>query len=183
MNAMVPGLSGGKMSSSDPNTKIDFLDSPEAVRKKIKLAFCEEGNTTENGVLAFIESVLIPITQMRLEREKGQTQASAVEGQDSSESQKSAVPPGTVFTIDRDEKWGGPTHYSAFADLKTDFAAKNVHPGDLKTAVAKGINGLLDPIRKSFAENEDWQRIAALAYPDPNAKPEKKKKKVSLERL
>ena len=52
MNAMVPGLSGGKMSSSDPNSKIDFLDPPEVVRRKIKAAFCEEGNTAENGVLA-----------------------------------------------------------------------------------------------------------------------------------
>ncbi|THH14200.1 hypothetical protein EW146_g6115, partial [Bondarzewia mesenterica] len=43
MNAMVPGLAGGKMSSSDPDSKIDFLDPPEVVRRKIKKAFCEEG--------------------------------------------------------------------------------------------------------------------------------------------
>jgi tyrosyl-tRNA synthetase len=34
MNAMVPGLAGGKMSASDPKSKIDFLDSSEEVRKK-----------------------------------------------------------------------------------------------------------------------------------------------------
>ena len=68
MNAMVPGLAGGKMSASDPNSKIDFLDSAEVVRKKISKAFCEEGNTTENGILAFLQAVLIPISQLRLEK-------------------------------------------------------------------------------------------------------------------
>ena len=53
MNKMVPGLTGGKMSSSEPNSKIDFLDPPDVVKRKIKSAFCEEGNVAENGVLAF----------------------------------------------------------------------------------------------------------------------------------
>ncbi|KAG6373707.1 hypothetical protein JVT61DRAFT_6381 [Boletus reticuloceps] len=53
---MVPGLMGGKMSSSDP----DFLDPPEVVKRKIKRAFCEEGNVIENGLLAFAKAVLIP---------------------------------------------------------------------------------------------------------------------------
>jgi tryptophanyl-tRNA synthetase len=42
MNAMVPGLGGGKMSASDPNSKINPLEAPEVVKKKIKGAFCEE---------------------------------------------------------------------------------------------------------------------------------------------
>ncbi|KAJ7167401.1 tyrosine tRNA ligase [Mycena crocata] len=56
MNAMVPGLAGGKMSSSDPNSKIDFVDAPEVVRKKIKAAFCEEGKVADNGILSFVEA-------------------------------------------------------------------------------------------------------------------------------
>jgi tyrosyl-tRNA synthetase len=57
MNPMVPGLGGGKMSVSDPNSKIDLLDTPEVVKKKIKAAFCEEGNIEENGVLSFVGAV------------------------------------------------------------------------------------------------------------------------------
>ncbi|KAF6752394.1 tyrosyl-tRNA synthetase [Ephemerocybe angulata] len=68
MNAMVPGLGGGKMSASDPNSKIDLLEAPEVVKKKIKLAFCEEGNIEENGVLAFVGAVIIPVSQLRKER-------------------------------------------------------------------------------------------------------------------
>ena len=70
MNAMVPGLAGGKMSSSDPDSKIDFLDTPDAVRRKIKKAFCEEGNVADNGVLAFVRAVVIPVSVMRIERAK-----------------------------------------------------------------------------------------------------------------
>ena len=36
MNPMVPGLQGGKMSASDPDSKIDVLDTPDAVRRKLK---------------------------------------------------------------------------------------------------------------------------------------------------
>lgn len=58
MNPMVPGLAGGKMSSSEEDSKIDLLDTPAAVKKKLKKAFCEPGNVTENGVLAFVKHVL-----------------------------------------------------------------------------------------------------------------------------
>jgi tyrosyl-tRNA synthetase len=64
---MVPDLADGKLSSSDPNSKIEFLDTAEMVRKKIKLAFCEEGNVVDNSLLAFVEAVPIPTSQMRLE--------------------------------------------------------------------------------------------------------------------
>ncbi|KFM77047.1 Tyrosine--tRNA ligase, cytoplasmic, partial [Stegodyphus mimosarum] len=57
MNPMVPGLTGGKMSSSLEDSKIDLLDSPATVKKKLKKAFCEPGNLEENGVLAFVKYV------------------------------------------------------------------------------------------------------------------------------
>lgn len=182
MNPMVPGLSGGKMSSSDPNSKIDFLDPPEVVRRKIKGAFCEEGNTTDNGVLAFVQAVLIPISQLRLERLRGETGADSEEGQNASGDQRpfalDDAPENTVFSIYRKEEYGGSLHYQSFEQLEQDFAEKKLHPKDLKTAVADAIVRLLEPIRKAFEEDEEWQKVEKLAYPDPNAKPEKKKKKV-----
>ncbi|KAJ7334771.1 tyrosine tRNA ligase [Mycena albidolilacea] len=175
MNAMVPGLAGGKMSSSDPNSKIDFLDGPDVVKKKIKAAFCEEGNVAENGILAFIEAVLIPISQLRLENiKKG---GSILEkGGDLKPFASDDAPEGTVFSIERDEKFGGSTHYACYEDLKNDFAEKKLHPKDLKATVVDALNRLLDPIRKAFAEDEEAQKIEKLAYPDPNAKEKKVKK-------
>lgn len=181
MNAMVPGLAGGKMSASDPNSKIDFLDSAEVVRKKISKAFCEEGNTIENGILAFLQAVLIPISQLRLEKLCGKKAGDEPEGAvgDQKPFASEDAPEGTVFTIELDAKDGGGfRHYATFEEIEKDFADKKLFPKVLKTAVADAINKLLDPIRKSFEENEEWQEALKLAYPDPNAKPEKKKKKV-----
>ncbi|XP_028819300.1 tyrosine--tRNA ligase, cytoplasmic isoform X1 [Denticeps clupeoides] len=61
MNPMVPGLTGGKMSSSEEESKIDLLDSKEDVKKKLKKAFCEPGNIENNGVLSFVKHVLFPL--------------------------------------------------------------------------------------------------------------------------
>ena len=180
MNPMVPGLGGGKMSSSDPNSKIDFLDPPEVVRRKIKSAFCEEGNVEENGVISFVEAVLIPISQLRLERLHGDTGADSEEGQEAVGDQTpfalEGAPEGTVFSIFRKEEYGGSLHYKSAQELKDDFAAKKLHPKDLKTAVADAIVKLLTPIREAFEASEEWKEVEKLAYPDPNAKPEKKKK-------
>ncbi|TCD67706.1 hypothetical protein EIP91_012002 [Steccherinum ochraceum] len=181
MNPMVPGLGGGKMSSSDPNSKIDFLDPPATIRKKIKSAFCEEGNSENNGVLSFVEAVLIPISQLRIERLEGKTGADSEEGQNATGEQRpfaeEGAPEGTVFSITRKEEFGGSLHYKTFQEMKDDFSAKKLHPKDLKIAVAEAIVKLLEPIQKTFEESEEWKEIEKLAYPDPNAKPDKKKKK------
>lgn len=185
MNAMVPGLAGGKMSSSDPDSKIDFLDAPDAIRRKIKKAFCEEGNVAENGVLAFVEAVLIPISELRLERaaiNPANPDGSNGGAEESAEDQKPFVsegaPTGTVFSVSRDEKYGGPMHFSTYDALKEAFEKRDVHPKDLKGAVADALVSLLAPIRKRFEENREWQEVTELAYPSPV--PEKKKKKVRL---
>merc|ERR1719445_1871678 len=61
MNPMVPGLTGSKMSSSEADSKIDLLDSPADIKKKLKKAFCEPGNITDNGVLSFCKFVIFPV--------------------------------------------------------------------------------------------------------------------------
>ena len=50
MNPMVPGLQGG------PDSKIDLLETADAVRKKLRKAYETEGN----GILSFTEFVLLP---------------------------------------------------------------------------------------------------------------------------
>ncbi|KAF5335682.1 hypothetical protein D9611_009679 [Ephemerocybe angulata] len=178
MNAMVPGLGGGKMSASDPNSKIDLLEAPEVVKKKIKLAFCEEGNIEENGVLAFVGAVIIPVSQLRKER----IEAAKAAGKPTDALPKPFVvegaPEDAVFSIYRDEKWGGSSHYKSFAEIQQDFKDKKIHPGDLKTAVTNGINELLKPIRAAYEASKEWQEVEALAYPKAVAPVKKKKEKV-----
>merc|ERR1712131_339843 len=62
MNPMVPGLTGSKMSSSEVDSKIDLQDPPSQIKKKLKKAFCEEGNIENNGPLAFTKHVLFGVS-------------------------------------------------------------------------------------------------------------------------
>ena len=65
MNPMVPGLAGGKMSASDPDSKIDVLDAPEVVRKKLKKAQAAPKEVEGNGVISFVEYVLLPVSSLK----------------------------------------------------------------------------------------------------------------------
>lgn len=197
MNRIVPGLQkGGKMSSSDPKSKIDFLDSPADVKKKIKGAFCEEGNVEENGVLAFFKAVAIPISQLKLR----------VAG--ASPFVEDGAPEGTVVSIKRDEKWGGNLHFASFEDMESQFAEKKLHPSDLKSGMVSpallcpararphlvltpgllpsppphlysrqtdAVNLLLAPFQEAYNNDQEFRDIEALAYP-VEAPPEKKVK-------
>lgn len=138
MNKMLGGLTGSMMSSSDPNSKIDLLDSPKQVEKKFKAAFCEEGSTEKNPILEFIKIVLIPINELSTGRK--------------------------AFKISRPEKYRGNTIYESYDFLEKAFAAKEIHPSDLKKSTADALNSLLDPIRKEF-ESEERQELFKKAYP------------------
>ncbi|KAJ2552442.1 Tyrosine--tRNA ligase cytoplasmic [Coemansia sp. RSA 1933] len=152
MNPMVPGLQGAKMSSSDPDSKIDLLDTSKSVKSKINKSFCEEGNIETNGVLMFVKYVLFPISSLRDSKPE--------------------------FVVERPEKFGGNSVFNDYESLERDFADKKVHPGDLKNSVSSAINSLLDPIREYF-EQPEMQKLLAEAYPAPKAapKPVKQKKK------
>ena len=54
------------------------------------------------------------------------------------------------FVVERPDKFGGNVEYDNYEDIEKDFVAKKLHPMDLKQAVAREINVLLDPIRKKF---------------------------------
>lgn len=170
MHAMVPGLTCGKMSSSVPDSKIEFLDSAEAVREKIERAVCEPGNVDRNGVLAILKACVIPVSELRVERMQGKTGANSVEGQGALGDQRpfasEDAPEGTIFTVALDD--GEFRHYKFYDEVEKDYAEGILRPNALKTAVAAAINKLLDPVRKAFADNEEWQNIEKLAYPDRN---------------
>lgn len=137
MNPMVPGLTGAKMSSSEDESKIDLLDSPANVKKKLKKAFCEPGNIENNGVLSFVKHVVFPLFKE-----------------------------GEQFVVPRSADNGGDIYYATFDVLEKAFAAQDLHPGDLKTGVESYINRLLEPIRKTF-EDPKLKALSQKAYPAP----------------
>lgn len=152
MNPMVPGLTaGGKMSASDPNSKIDLTDEPAQVKKKISKAYAAPGIVEGNGLLGFLEHVVLPISDIRTGKPE--------------------------FTVNRDEKWGGPVTYSTIEEIKADYAAEKLSPADLKIGMVDAINSILKPIRDELLSTPDFLELEKKAYP-PVEEPKKKKTKV-----
>ena len=120
MNPMVVGLGGDKMSSSDPNSKIDILDTAKQVQKKLNKAHCIEGEAKDNFFIDFSRIVLFPWLKDINEK----------------------------FIIERDEKYGGQIVYDSYDALVDAFSKKELHPADLKMGVAAYVNRFLEPIRK-----------------------------------
>ncbi|AEO64585.1 uncharacterized protein THITE_63335 [Thermothielavioides terrestris NRRL 8126] len=150
LNPMVPGLHGGKMSSSDPDSKIDLLDPPETVAKKIKKAVAAPQVVEENGLLAFIEFVLLPAARLRGSGE---------------------------FRVDRERDGLEPLVYTDIEKIREDYKSDVLTPQLLKPAVARDLNALLAPIQEAFQANKEWQEIAEKAYPPPPKKEKKVKNK------
>ncbi|CAO1621534.1 unnamed protein product [Parajaminaea phylloscopi] len=177
MNPMVPGLKGSKMSASDHASKIDFLDDADSIRSKIKSAVCEPKSTPEqgNGVLAFARAVLFPIARLRIEMADSRTSHEGLAEKFVADD----APEGTLFSISRPEKFGGGyVNFATYASLEETFTSGDLHPADLKKAVAEALVKLLAPVRKAFETDEEFRRIEALAYPKEEvaAKPKKVKK-------
>ncbi|KAK3370381.1 hypothetical protein B0H63DRAFT_486891 [Podospora didyma] len=147
LNPMVPGLQGSKMSSSDPDSKIDLLDLPEVVARKIKKAEAAPKVTEGNGLIGFTEFVLLPAAELR----------------------------GGKFTVLRERDGLEPLVYSDIAQLKADYENDVLTPQLLKPAISAALNELLVPINAAFQASKEWQEITLKAYP-PEEKKKKIKK-------
>ncbi|KAM0435086.1 hypothetical protein ACHAPT_003175 [Fusarium lateritium] len=147
LNPMVAGLNGNKMSSSDENSKIDLLDSPDAVTKKIRKAECVPKVVEGNGVLALVEYVLLPASGL-----------------------KTGV---REFKVERRD--AEPLVYSDIKQMQEDYTNDLLTPQMLKHAVAQGLIDIMTPIQADFQASQEWQELTLKAYPPP-VKKEKKVK-------
>jgi len=127
MTPLVPSLSSsGKMSASDPSSKIDLIEKTADIKSKLNKAYCPEKETENNGVMAFMKYVVM------------------VKKQDNKEK----------FVIERPEKFGGNISFSTFDELEKNYKEGKLHPMDLKNSLAKEIDLMLAPIRKEFEGKE-----------------------------
>lgn len=151
MNSMVPSLgAGAKMSASDPDSKIDLLDTAAAVEKKLKKAICPVKQVEGNGVVAFVEHVIFRALSLK---SNGKPQ----------------------FVAERRE--GEPLIYETIQQLKDDYTADVLTPQLLKSALARHLNELLEPLRKEYEASPEWQEFSAKGYPaEEKAGPVKTKK-------
>lgn len=136
------------MSASEPESKIDLLDPPDVVRKKLRKAFAEPKVIEGNGLIAFVKYVLLPAGAL-----------------------KHGEP---YFAVERRD--AEPLIYKDIEKLQEDYANDALSPQTLKPAIAEALVDLMAPIQKAFQESKEWQENERKAYPPPEEK--KKVKKV-----
>ena len=59
------------------------------------------------------------------------------------------------FIIKRHKKYGGKIEFQNFDELEAAYKQGDLHPQDLKNAVAEGLSIILNPVRRYFANNRD----------------------------
>lgn len=132
---LLTGLTGGKMSASEKGSKIDLLDDEETIKEKIKAAYCPAGEKENNGVLEHLKYLVFPVLHSNDRH----------------------------FVIERPEKWGGDLVYETYEEVEKDFLSNDLHPLDLKMAIAEELIDILEPIRTRFEGKED---LIKKAYPE-----------------
>ncbi|KAK6511612.1 hypothetical protein TWF481_000527 [Arthrobotrys musiformis] len=160
MNKMLPGLTGTKMSASDPKSKIDLLDPPEMVHRKIMDARCDLNTAEDNPILALLKVILIPISRLRWER----STATGMDAKVYTAWIDPAAPYGCVFSVKSEN--GESYHYASYEAIEKDFLAGILSPSVLKPTVAEAMNSILAPIRKAYEASTQWQEVLRAAYPE-----------------
>lgn len=137
---MVPGLKKGqeKMSKSMPDTAIFMEDSPEDVQRKINKAFCP-------GHEDFLKEVEAGMAKKDADRTSVENMANPILAYfrliivDS-------LPAGSKIEV-------GNGAYANFEELRAAYLAGEVAPMELKVALNRYINELLEPVRRHFRDD------------------------------
>ena len=61
--------------------------------------------------------------------------------------------------VDRKPDNGGPIKYDTYEALEADYVSGALHPGDLKPALAKAINVILQPVRDHFQNDPKAKQL------------------------
>jgi len=151
MNPIVPGLSKvsaritgndgkpqiefGKMCASQSNSKVNVLDTPKQLKKKIRGTYCLEGDAEDNSLMILMKQVVFPILD--------------------SQNRK--------FLIQQPEQFGGECwEYKSFEELKRAFETKDLHPTDFKLGVSDFLTDFFEPLREKF--DKEHSEIYKKAY-------------------
>ncbi|KAM7193800.1 tRNA synthetases class I (W and Y) domain containing protein [Rhypophila sp. PSN 637] len=203
MNPMLPNLFGDKMSSSHPpHTKIRLLDDEHTVKDKVAKAHersvaaidniensigtsndvvIEKDN--ENGILATLRDILIPISQLQDEgivSSSSQIATTSPESNESEDEKKRSLcprfttpdaPKGSVFTVTINKTADGGeeekrVHFKSFEEILSALKDKTLDMDVLVLNIANAIDSLMRPLREAYERNENWQKEDRLGYPE-----------------
>lgn len=121
-----------KMSKSHPDSAIFMTDTKEDIERKINKAYCPEGQVEGNPILEYYKYIVFEsFDRLRINE----------------------------LRVRRPEKFGGDLVFKNYKELEKAFANKEVHPMDLKIALADYLNQLIDPVRRHFEENQEAKEL------------------------
>mmetsp|Transcript_20295 Transcript_20295/g.37709 ORF Transcript_20295/g.37709 Transcript_20295/m.37709 type:complete len:399 (-) Transcript_20295:495-1691(-) len=127
---MLLGLKQGqeKMSKSDPDSAIFMEDSEADLNRKIKKAWCPEGELQGNPILDYVRHIVFGYAgQITIEFKSGEVE--------------------TYTDIDR---------------LEADYVAGKIYPNEIKPALTKALNQILQPVRDHFSSGEPKKLLAKV---------------------
>jgi tyrosyl-tRNA synthetase len=123
---MIMGLKEGqeKMSKSDPNSAIFMEDTAKDVDKKINKAYCPEKIIEKNPIVDYVRYIILPAFDFE-------------------------------FVIPKSLENGEIENriYRSYEQFEADYVEGILHPKDVKAAVGKAINKLLQPVRDHFTND------------------------------
>ena len=126
-----------KMSKSKPDSAVFIHDSEDEIRRKIKKAYCPEGEIEFNPIIDWVEYLIFPSAY----RQAGEMKK---------------------ITIERKPEHGGNLTLKNIDELKEIFKNKELHPDDLKKFVADYLIELLKPAREYFSKGEPKKMLEEL---------------------
>lgn len=123
-----------KMSKSKPDTCVFIHDGVDEIKRKIKKAFCPEGEIEFNPIINWAEYLVFPKIEENEEK----------------------------FVIERKPEYGGNLEIRGIDELKEIFKNKELHPEDLKKSVEEYLIELLKPAREHFEKGEAKEMLEGL---------------------
>ncbi|CAN6580374.1 unnamed protein product [Malus baccata var. baccata] len=63
------------------------------------------------------------------------------------------------FAVERTEKNGGNKTFKTFEELAADYESGELHPADLKSALSKALNKILEPVRAHFKNDKAAKQL------------------------
>ncbi|MBI4993820.1 tyrosine--tRNA ligase [Candidatus Wolfebacteria bacterium] len=126
-----------KMSKSKPDSAVFIHDSIDEIKRKIKKAFCPEGEIEFNPIIDWAKYLIFSPAY----RQAGETEK---------------------IIISRKPEHGGNLEIKNIDELKEIFKNKELHPEDLKKFVADYLIELLKPAREHFEKGEGKRMLGEL---------------------
>lgn len=117
-----------KMSKSVPDSAIFMTDTYDDIKRKITKAYSKDGEITDNPILEYCEFIIFEAHHLK--------------------GQENLLSDG--FVVKRPAQYGGDIAFKTYQELEDAFAKNELSSIDLKTAVIKYLDKLIQPVRNHF---------------------------------